>query len=117
VFHQPNGKFPARAAKMLGFKPEQIAPGLLSPRIGNAYSGSSLIGFCATLDIAKAGQRILLCSYGSGSGSDAFLFRVTDQIDAVRGRAPLVKDILTRRIQHIDYMTYAKYTGMIVKAD
>jgi hydroxymethylglutaryl-CoA synthase len=117
VFHQPNGKFPARAAKMLGFRPEQIAPGLLSPRIGNAYSGSSLIGLCATLDIAKPGQRIMLCSYGSGAGSDAFLFKVTDAIDTVRGRAPLVKDIMTHRIQHIDYATYAKFTGMIVKAD
>jgi len=29
VFHQPNTKFPQRVAQMLGFTPEQIAPGLL----------------------------------------------------------------------------------------
>ena len=28
VFHQPNTKFPQRAASLLGFTPEQIAPGL-----------------------------------------------------------------------------------------
>ncbi len=44
VFHQPNVKFPERAAKMLGFSKEQIAPGLLSGRIGNTYSGCMRLG-------------------------------------------------------------------------
>ena len=35
VFHQPNVKFPSRAAQMLGFKPEQYRTGLLSGEIGN----------------------------------------------------------------------------------
>lgn len=115
VFHQPNGKFPRRAAKMLGFKSEQIAPGLLSPKIGNAYSASSLLGLCATLDIARPGQKIMVCSYGSGAGSDAFLFEVTDAIEAARNRAPLVCDIMKKRLVYLDYSGYAKFTRMIVK--
>jgi len=47
VFHQPNAKFPTRVGKMLGFTDDQIAPGLLSPRIGNTYSGSTMIGLTA----------------------------------------------------------------------
>ena len=41
VLHQPNTKFPQRAAKMLGFKPEQIETGMLVSTIGNTYAGSS----------------------------------------------------------------------------
>ena len=35
VFHQPNAKFPQRAAAQLGFSKEQIEPGLLVHVIGN----------------------------------------------------------------------------------
>jgi hydroxymethylglutaryl-CoA synthase len=65
VFHQPNTKFPQRAASLLGFSQEQIKPGLLSPVIGNTYAGASIIGLTAILDIAKPGERILLVSFGS----------------------------------------------------
>src|SRR5437667_535924 len=68
IFHQPNLKFPQTIAKDLGFSREQIAPGLLVGEIGNTYSGSSLIGLSATLDVAKPGDRILLVSFGSGAG-------------------------------------------------
>ena len=74
VFHQPNAKFPRRAADILGFTPEQIETGLLAPHIGNSYAGASPLGFSAVLDKAKPGDRLLLASFGSGAGSDAFSF-------------------------------------------
>jgi len=73
VFHQPNGKFPLIAAKRLGFTKEQVEPSLMVKKIGNCYSASSLLGLCSVLDVAQAGEKILLVSYGSGSGSDAFV--------------------------------------------
>ncbi len=108
VFHQPNAKFPMRAAKMLGFSPEQIAPGLLSPRIGNTYSGSAMIGLTAILDIAAADDRILVVSYGSGAGSDAFEIYTTDRLEEVQRLAPTTEDYIARRTE-IDYATYTRY--------
>jgi hydroxymethylglutaryl-CoA synthase len=108
VFHQPNEKFPRRVAQMLGFAQEQIEPGLLSPRIGNTYAGSAVIGLTAILDVAKPGDRILVVSYGSGAGSDAFSLVVTDKLDITRNAAPKTEDYIARRIE-IDYATYTRY--------
>ncbi|MDQ7024778.1 MAG: hydroxymethylglutaryl-CoA synthase [Anaerolineae bacterium] len=112
VFHQPNVKFPSRAAKMLGFSQEQIATGLLANNIGNVYSGSCMLGLTAILDIAKAGDRILMISYGSGAGSDAFDLLVTDNIESKRHLAPTTQDYIQRRTK-IDYATYTRYRGKL----
>jgi len=112
VFHQPNGKFPERAAQMLGFTKEQIKPGLVVPKLGNTYSGSCLMGIAATLDIAKPGDRIFATAYGSGAGSDAFSIRVTDKIEEVRNKAPSVQQLLADPI-YLDYGKYAHHKGKI----
>jgi len=113
VFHQPNGKFPVRAGKELGFKMEQIKTGLLVNEIGNTYAGAALIGLAAILDAAQPGDRILAVSFGSGAGSDAFSLRVTDQITARRDGAPSTRQYIARRIP-IDYATYARYRKKLV---
>jgi hydroxymethylglutaryl-CoA synthase len=113
IFHQPNGKFPAKAGKMLGFPKEKVEPGLLSPTLGNTYSGASPIGLTAVLDIAKPGQKILMVSYGSGAGSDAFIFTTTDRLLEVRDKATKTKAMLDERKKYLDYGTYAKFRGKI----
>jgi len=113
VFHQPNTKFPQRVGAQLGFSKEQIAPGLLVPVIGNTYAGAALIGLTAVLDIAKPGDRILMVSFGSGAGSDAFSILVTDAIDERRDRAPKTGDYIARRTE-IDYATYVRMRGKLV---
>lgn len=112
VFHQPNGKFPLRVAAKLGFTKEQIEPGLMVPMIGNTYSGSSLIGLAATLDIARPGERIFLVSFGSGAGSDAFSITVRDKIDEIRDKAPSVRDYVGKA-QYLDYAMYAKHKSKL----
>jgi hydroxymethylglutaryl-CoA synthase len=108
VFHQPNPKFPERAARVLGFKPEQTQRGLLCPMVGNTYAGSSMLGLTAILDAAQPGDRVLLVSFGSGAGSDAISLRVTDQVLERRDRAPHTQAYVERR-KEIDYGTYVRY--------
>lgn len=107
VFHQPNVKFPLRAAKSLGFDERKLRPGLIVDRVGNTYSGSSLLGLAAVLDVARPGERILLTSYGSGAGSDSFSIRVTEVIDLKRELAPPVMYYVEKR-EIIDYSTYVR---------
>lgn len=112
VLHQPNTKFPQREAAKLGFTPEQLKPGLLVPVIGNTYAGAALIGLTAILDIAKPGDRILMVTFGSGAGSDAFALKVTEHIDARRDLAPKTSDYIARRTQ-IDYAMYVRLRGKL----
>jgi hydroxymethylglutaryl-CoA synthase len=112
VFHQPNAKFPQRAAGLLGFSDEQIKPGLLVSVIGNTYAGAALIGLSATLDISQPGDRILMVSFGSGAGSDAFSLRVTEKINDRRDLAPRTADYIARRTQ-IDYAAYVRLRGKL----
>lgn len=117
VFHQPNGKFPQKVALELGFTQEQINPGWLAPTLGNTYSGASPIGLTATLDVAKPGDQIFMCSYGSGAGSDAFIWKVTDRINQVRDLAVKTQKLLEENVMYIQYGTYAKFRHKIIKND
>ena len=112
VVHQPNVKFPVRAMRTLGFEREQWENGLLVEEIGNTYAGSALVGLTAILDIATEGQLVLVVSYGSGAGSDAFLLRTTGQLTAAQHSAPSTKEYISRRIE-IDYAQYVRLVGKL----
>ncbi|OWT33029.1 hydroxymethylglutaryl-CoA synthase [Methanobrevibacter sp. 87.7] len=111
-FHQPNGKFYIRAARQLGFTPEQYEQGLLTPNIGNTYSGAVPLALSNILDVAKPGDKIFVVSYGSGAGSDAFVIEVNDRIEEVKDLAPKTEDYIADK-HYVDYAVYAKYKGKI----
>ena len=117
VFHQPNGKFPMAVGKKLGFTREQIETGWLVPTLGNTYSGSSPMGLTAVLDVAKPGDKIFMCSYGSGSGADSFIYTVTDRITEVQGLARTTRDMLDNGAIYLEYGEYAKFRHKILKAE
>jgi hydroxymethylglutaryl-CoA synthase len=108
VLHQPNAKFPIKAGKALGFNREQLTTGLLVNQIGNTYAGSSMTGLTAILDSAQPDERILLVSFGSGAGSDAFSLWTTDALADRRHLAPSTRVYVDRRVE-IDYATYARF--------
>ncbi len=106
VFHMPNGKFPREACRALGFDEKKLLPSLVVEKIGNTYSGSSLLGLCAVLDRAKPGERILLTSFGSGAGSDSFSLLVTDAIKERRLEKNV--DYYMNRKSYVDYGHYVR---------
>jgi hydroxymethylglutaryl-CoA synthase len=114
VFHMPNGKFPLSVGKTLGFTREQMDTGWIVPTMGNTYSGSSPTGLAAVLDVADPDDLILITSFGSGAGSDSFVFRATGLLPQRRGLAPSVRSMLDGPRQYITYGEYAKYREKII---
>ena len=113
VFHQPNGKFPQRVGKQLGFSEAQMRYGLVTPAIGNTYSAAALIGLANVLDHAGPGERILMVGYGSGAGSDAFDLETTDAIASFeKTYGHSVEYFLDGGIE-MSYAMYAKFRGKI----
>ncbi|MGQ9538486.1 MAG: hydroxymethylglutaryl-CoA synthase [Candidatus Bathycorpusculaceae bacterium] len=110
VAHQPNVQFPVRIAKELGFKEDQYLPSLQVAKFGNTYSGSSPVGLASVLDIARPNERILIVSYGSGAGSDAYSFIATSQILEKRQRQKLTVRYQAENpfLEYVDYTTYRR---------
>ncbi|MCS7115029.1 MAG: hydroxymethylglutaryl-CoA synthase [Nitrososphaerota archaeon] len=110
IAHQPNIHFPVRIAKELGFKEEQYLPSLQVAKFGNTYSSSSPVGLAAVLDVAKPYERILIVSYGSGAGSDAYSFVTTSQITEKRQRQKLTVRYQAENpfLEYVDYPTYRR---------
>jgi hydroxymethylglutaryl-CoA synthase len=113
VFHMPNGKFPLKAGKILGFTNEQMKQGWVVNKMGNTYSGSSPTGLAAVLDVLKPGEKVFMCSFGSGAGSDSFIFQATDEITKVQDAAPKIHDMLDGKKIYLSYGQYAAYRKKI----
>ena len=109
IFHMPNGKFPFMAGKQLGFTKEQIETGWVVNKMGNTYSGSSPTGLAAVLDVADPGDKILITSFGSGAGSDSFVFQATDLLPAAQKKARTVRSLID---DNKHYLTYGQYAAM-----
>jgi len=109
VFHMPNGRFPRDVARRLGFTEAQLAPSLIVDHIGNPYSASTLLGLAAVLDVALPRQKIFMVSYGSGAGSDGFVWETTKELGK---RKDTVQDQIKNKT-YIDYVQYLKQTHKI----
>lgn len=109
VFHMPNGKFPQQAADALGFSQAQVKQSLVVSSLGNSYTASALMGLMNVLNVVRPGELIYFCSYGSGAGSDAYIFRATEQIERVR----VAFTAMTEKTTMISYPEYLKRMGTI----
>jgi hydroxymethylglutaryl-CoA synthase len=107
VFHMPNAKFALQVSKILGFSKQQVEDSLVVKYLGNSYTASTLMGLMSVISKAKSGQKIFFCSYGSGAGSDAFVFRVTPNLEKIK----LNFESKVKNKEYLEYLTYRKFMG------
>lgn len=114
AFSQPDGKTHADVAKSLKFKSETVERTTLATSLGDTGSSSALIALAAALDMAKVQEKILVASYGSGAGSDAFLVTANAGIEGKRNRiTPVQKYLEADYKENIDYLRYEKIRGRL----
>ena len=96
----------ARALRTIGPSAKAAVPELI---VALKSGDATLTGLAAVLDVADPGERILMVSYGSGAGSDAYIFTVTEQILEKRGRLVRLEEQIESPLrEYIDYSTYRK---------
>ncbi len=108
VIQQPDARVPSTVAKKLGFADAQLLSSSVVAEVGDLGAASTPVALCAALDSAKAGERIMVISYGSGAASDALSFKVVDD----RKAQPSVRAEIDRK-EYIDYVQYLKLKGAI----
>jgi hydroxymethylglutaryl-CoA synthase len=112
IFYAPDAGTLAGTAKGLGLKAEQIPDHLFST-VGNTGSAMPLLVLSSVLEDARAGEKLLVVGYGSGC--DALLFEVTDEIEnakSVPGRRG-VKGHLASKANLDSYERYARFRELI----
>lgn len=110
IFQQFNGSSAFALGAVLGFSKSQIMPSIFANDTGDTGASSPLIGLAKVLEEAKPGQRILLCSYGHGTGADAISLVVTDKIvDYQNNKSYSVQSELNDDLINVNYSEAMKY--------
>lgn len=111
IFYAPDPGSLAAAAKGLGLKAEQIPDHLFST-VGNTGTAMPLLILSSVLEEARPGEKLLVVGYGSGA--DALLFEVTDEIANVHSsKRRGVRGHLASKGQLDSYERYAKFRELI----
>ncbi len=97
--------------KRLGLDPSKVQAPLIDT-VGNTGSAHPLIMLVGALEEAHAGDKILMASYGSGS--DALIFEVTEEIKNLKARDKLEKNLNYKR-ELDQYTKYLSFKGMLEK--
>jgi hydroxymethylglutaryl-CoA synthase len=110
AIYAPDRRSHLGIARSLKFDAQTQAQDPMLDTIGNAGAASVLLTFLASLQEVKAGDRILLASYGNGA--DAFILQATDGVQRLRnGRG--VKDYLAVKQMIPHYGRYLRIRQLI----
>lgn len=109
VLFGPDKRSHGALARELKFEPTQLQDPLFG-QVGNCGAAFAPLQLAAALEVAKAGDKILLASYGDGA--DAFAFEVTSAIDKTRDRRG-VRWHLERRGELPSYDMYLRFRQLL----
>ncbi len=110
VFPAPDARMHRRLAQTLGFDLQTQVIDPLLTNVGDCGAAHPLMLLAQALQKAKAGDLILLAAYGNGA--EAFLFKVTEQINHLsKGRG--IRRFLDNKIPLSSYEKYLSYRGLL----
>lgn len=111
IFYCPDGRRSAQVAHALGFDAQTQVQNPLMDVMGNTGAASALMLLVAALEEAKAGDLLLLASYGNGA--DAFVCKVTENIGKLRGTNFGIHGHLASKRVINDYIKYLRWRGIL----
>lgn len=111
VLYAPSSRAQHGLARRLGFDARTQLQDLLIDSVGIAGCAHALLMLVGALEQARAGDRMLVASYGSGC--DAFLLRVNEEVEAVKGRRRGLTRHLQSRRPMSSYARYLSYRGLL----
>jgi len=110
VFYGPDSRTHAATARELGFNPKTQVQDPLFSFVGNTGCALAPMMLVATIEEAKAGDMILFASYGDGC--DAYILKVTDEIDRVRDRRGIRRHLESKAMLP-GYGSYLRFRNMM----
>lgn len=113
VLYSPDGRGHLGLAKMAGFETGQIQDPMFQS-VGNTGTALVPMMLVSALEEAKAGDKILVVSYGDGC--DAFIVDITSDIENMSNRRGM-KDCLKMRRELKSYVRYLRLRDLIKKED
>jgi len=110
VIYAPNLRRHIEITRRLGFDEKtQLVPSFFG-QMGDTGCAFAPMMLIAALEEAKAGERILMLNYGQGA--EAFIMRVTEDIDKVKDRRGIKGHLASKRILP-EYQTYLRWRGLV----
>jgi uncharacterized OB-fold protein len=111
IIYAPNVRAHQQIAKKLGLDPKTQLQDLLISNMGICGSAHALLMLVSALEEAKAGDRLLVASYGDGC--DAVLVQVTSNIENLKGERRGISGFLSSRQPLPSYEKYLSYRGLL----
>lgn len=109
AYYGPDQRSHGAMARTLGIDKRQVQEPIFEA-VGNTGSPFFLMLLISALENSKPGDRIVGASYSDGA--EAFLFRVTDQIEKLKDRG-VIERHLTSKMSLPNYGTYLRFRNLM----